>query len=115
MNILYTTMTDRQNIVSEFSFVRLDFQQTILESFVREIILTQRVHDAHPVHLEMIRIHIRSRRTQRYRPDAGFLVERHVMFSCKLNIYGHLFSLSIVIIERHRPIVITDGLGGSRQ
>ena len=93
------------------SVFRLDFQQTVFKSLVREVLWIIWVHNANPINNKAVGIHVGGSRSQRHGPQPCLCILLHGVAPSKLHINQHLFGLVVLVLECHRTIIIADGLG----
>ena len=108
-HILHTSVRHVSDVMNQSSLAVWNFQQTVLESFIRKIQLALWVHDAHTIYHKAIRIHVGSSRTERHAPHTSVGIAFHLLSSRKLNINQHLLCIVVLVLKRHRTIIVADG------
>ena len=107
IDILHRSVHHFLLIMHKRPFLAGYLKQTVLESLVGEILVTQRVHDTDAIDDKAIGIHVRGSRSERSGPKSALrILQFHGFASGELYVHLHFFSVFVLIVERHCPIVI---------
>ena len=108
VHILYATVGHITDVMRQ-TVLRGNLQQTVLKTFVGEILGILRIHDANTVNDIAIGVHIGGHRTKCHRPCAvGSLC--HFLTASKLHIHQHALCRVVLVLECHRTVVVCTGL-----
>ena len=97
------------DVVCQGTVLGGNLQQTVLETLIGEVLVALRVHHAHTVNNEAVRIHVGGCRTQRDGPQTALRVFLHVVPAGELYIYLNALGLVVLELEGYRAIIVANG------
>ena len=111
VDILHPAMCHISNIVRQGSILvsRRYLQQTVLETFVGEVLRILRVHHTDTVDNEAVGIHVGRSRSEGHRPQT-VSATGHVLTSSKLHVDHHVLGGLVFVLESDSTVSITAGL-----
>ena len=108
MDILHLSVGHVLNVVGQTLFSG-NLQQTVLETFIGEVLWILRIHYAHTVDDEAVGIHVGCSWAESDGPKACLFVTLHGVAPGELHIDHHLFGLVVLVLERHGAVGIANG------
>ena len=113
VDVFHTAVGNGTDVVGQTALTG-NLEQTVLKTFVWEILVALRIHDAHAIDNETVGIHVGGGGSESCGPQSGRRVFLHRLAASKLHIDLHILGLVVLVLEGYGAVGVANGRGLGR-